>query len=210
MGLRLSDVGDIQHNYQLSVLYYDRHPVLVSRANVAMDLGRREYSSQLGYTPLPFINRPNDEPKHWAFWDDPKWSEGPFRLGYVNGLTSLDLTTVAFMASRIPLRRWKQGLSDENLFLANGDGFWSILQHKEFTNMLTGSYPSMQTAQERLGDKVRRVAFSRHWAVGLEDDKAKSLWFRGNKIGEAASFEKLQPSKKYEWLREPYSELQHG
>lgn len=110
------------------------------------------------------------------------------RLGYVN------VHGGVVYCSRIPVRRYKVGLSKEN-FVANHAAFCeyehgtmaavaqvSNLRGIELADCLMGRYPSLESAVERLKQGfVSAVAFDRQFAVCRQ----MQVYYKNNRVGKA-------------------------
>jgi hypothetical protein len=96
----------------------------------------------------------------------------PVELGWVNvGQDSSFMT-------RKPARRWRQGLSVDNISFLGGGGFMSF-PFKEMFNTIMGIYPTIEDSKEFLKAWMKKVAFSRDFSL----DKGKNLWYQGRIVG---------------------------
>lgn len=125
---------------------------------------------------------------------DPGLRQNNFKLGYCN----IDTNPLGFgvvknrtaYVTRIPTRRTKQGICQENLLLATtereigGVRFGDIHMTESVKDMLTGNYPSLDAACEAVVNGSYSMAFHRHFAVSYDDFRGDMvLMYRGNKIG---------------------------
>jgi hypothetical protein len=104
-------------------------------------------------------------------------------IGYVNHLGTASYLT------RIPVRRWKQGLSETNVNVLNSKGFSArtLLKSKGFSDMIKNKYPSLKKAAEELSSgRCESIAVSHNFAFITEGIDFYSLEYRGRKIGEAS------------------------
>lgn len=120
----------------------------------------------------------------------------PVPLGYVN------LKTRAEFISRIPRRRWKQGLSREAVSAPVSDIF---LKSRALGNCILNRYPAIEVSI--LLVKTHQVvssAFNREWAIG-SGVVAPNLMFRGKLVGIwTEEGPKLSPP--FEYLIESFEE----
>lgn len=113
----------------------------------------------------------------------------PVPLGNVNGEFGFGY------ASRIPHRRWKQGLRKEAIFLEHSP--WRFegvkLRSKSLRDTILGIYPSFDEAINKLGGDVRGYAFSRSFGVGFNDKRELKLFYKGNEIGDVGDNIYIKP-----------------
>jgi hypothetical protein len=200
MALTHQNVEDINHKYNGSVLYYNKKPIMCFGADPYKKV-KFEYLGP-GYSGGMNLDG--------AAVNDAKFADGPFRLGYVNGLMAINkdgekVETVAFV-TRVPIRKWKQGLTGQNI-QARGPGQWRFelaCKTQGMVDMLVEQYPSFWNATKALAVKMPMIAYHRHWAVGLNEADEFDLYYRGNKVGQADTPRKLAPSAKFEFLLEAY------
>jgi hypothetical protein len=86
--------------------------------------------------------------------------------------------------SRVPIRKWKQGLNLENLAIDHTKYGLKIMDFKfpsyELGLTIRGIFPTLEDALKLMKDKkYTKCAFTRNWAV----DKVGSLLFRGRIVG---------------------------
>ena len=121
----------------------------------------------------------------------------PVPLGYVN-----NVKTTSFL-SRMPKRRWKQGLSPAVLSLNVSEFF---LQSKALGNCILNRYPSFDKAYELIKEEKKlSCAFNREWAlrVGVLDP---DIMFRGTSVGIYTELGGVSLKPKYEYLTESFEE----
>lgn len=109
-----------------------------------------------------------------TYLGDPSIDITPVSLGYVNyphGATYL---------TRVPKRRWKQGIDREGISVTGSDfreGKW--LESSEVACCIEGEYPTKAVALALAIKKKSTVAFSRKFAV----DYNGGLFYRGKRVG---------------------------
>ena len=96
----------------------------------------------------------------------------PVKLGWVN------LRSNSVFATRKPVRAWRQGLALSNISFIGEGGFMSF-PLKEMFNTITNNYPTIEDCKVKLKSNVKRVAFSRSFALG----KDGVLWYEGRVVG---------------------------
>ncbi len=122
-------------------------------------------------------------------------------LGYV--MEGEDL----YLAMRKPVRRYKQGLTQENLLvkpvLKDAPGAMRRMGRIAFNSKaigktMLGQFPSVEDAfQQARARLVELIPFSRDWAVGTHDDEL-CLVFRGEVVGFVLdNSAKLMPERFY-------------
>jgi hypothetical protein len=128
---------------------------------------------------------------------DPNLAVNTFKLGYVNNTDGY-----VYFAARKPLRRYKQGLAEENVTFLSSNGLENAgvvsIFKKEFGNMLTGRYPSLNDALEQVkGGYARQIAFHKRMFVEQDPLGIQVLYYRNKKIGYSeGSFNfKLKPDQ---------------
>lgn len=188
---------DINHKYAKSIIFYKGDPVMCAGAvgeGIAYEkLGPkyREGEQQLGKA------------------DDDDFSDGPFKLGWLNGIGAVDddgnlIKSICYV-SRAPVRRWKQGLSSENLvFVGSYCSFNNACRMPEFVDMLKGKYPSYTQGWKVLSKDIRRIAYSRHFAIGIGKLDQMELYYRGQLVGQGEDAKHIKLAAKYQFLQEAY------
>ena len=111
----------------------------------------------------------------------------PVPLGYVN------LGDRVAYVQRIPARKYKQGLNNEN--------FWGDvdLRGNDLANCILGKYPTYAKAIETVIRMQCDVAFSRHWAVAHQGHR---IMYRGRDVGHYKEDGKVELSPGNEHLIE--------
>lgn len=147
----------------------------------------------------------------WCPIKDGKYNINEIRLGYVN------LGKNAYYLTRMPVRRYKQSLCNENVHIPrlseedmrNGLLFENIARHKGFSDCIFNIYPSFQEVMEMFAKNKEKesIAFSRSMAVQRDPVGLFKLQYKGRNIawGEASKF--VLPTEFY-YLRETINE--HG
>lgn len=134
------------------------------------------------------------------------------QLGYV------DYGDYSFYLCRRPVRTGKQGLDRGNVQIPTSAGplrtpnFDTLLQRKEFGNMLCGKYDSFEKVFHKIvgSEEPVKRAFSKTMALSVDDIESVSIWNRGIKVGIANNPRKYGPlfklPQKYRYLTEELQE----
>jgi len=87
---------------------------------------------------------------------------------------------VAYL-SRVPIRRYKQGLSFDNLHAIKSfrESLRYLHHFKDLNMTILGKYPSLKRAKESVDERNIHVAFSRTLSLGRND----CLFYKGQHIG---------------------------
>lgn len=101
---------------------------------------------------------------------DDHFDETPLPLGFVN------YRGMAHYCQRVPVRKWKQGLSQDNFVTKHlhtpllRTDFRSFIFENGFEEMVSGQYPSLQDAVRILnsGLEIESVAFGREFSIHKE------------------------------------------
>lgn len=123
----------------------------------------------------------------------------PVPLGYVN------LSSRAMYVSRIPRRKYKQGLNDQNIllkgYMLDGVRVTDLLRSKNLCRCINDEYPSLSDAIKH-AEEHESCAFSRKFAVRNEEELGVlSLQYRGSAVGIVMHGE-LQLNSSNQYLRE--------
>lgn len=108
----------------------------------------------------------------------------PVPLGYINYRAG------AHYLSRIPQRKYKQGLAYESLKMEGMSRGKEVLRSKALARCIAGEYPNHEEVIRRIKDGENiNLAFSRQFAIGEAPTfegtgGALSLLFRGRRVGE--------------------------
>lgn len=167
--MRYETEGDVKARLYNTVVMYKKRPVLITGVEdaetvVVQDLLTERHSE----VPLKDVDL---EPSHAP-------------LGYV--MHGEDV----YLAMRKPSRKFKQGLTGENLIVR------AVLQKgpqraqrvrfnyasKAIGRAILGEYPSIEDAFQKARQGASTVPYHRDWAVGTHDDEL-SLIFRGEIVG---------------------------
>jgi hypothetical protein len=163
-------VRDLRMMYQSSLVLWKGEPVYISEiddySKVKMyDLGTQKYKT-VKWIPENFI-------------------PPSVRIGYIN------LGTNCVYAHRIPARRYKIGLSQDNVIKIKQDHALSPAEEEEADNILsrfkssslynslTGRYPSLEEAFEEAKENRGFVAFDKQFAVGHD----RRVFYKGKAVG---------------------------
>lgn len=192
------NAADIDHKYSKSIIFYKGDPIMC-RGAAGVDtlayekLGPnyREGQHQIGNV------------------NDDNFSDGPFKLGWLNGIGGIDddgnvIKSICYV-SRAPVRRWKQGLSSENLVFTGGHcSFNNACRMTEFVDMLKGKYPSYAQSWKALSKETRRLAYNRHFAIGIDKLDQMELFYRGQLVGRGEDAKHIKLAAKCQFLQEAY------
>lgn len=174
------NAGDAGRYLAGTVCTWDGRPVYVS--DVRNGEARGSITARIHYLPYAM------SPEFWVDIADPRFNATQFRLGYMNCGDGR-----ARFVSRTPARIQSQGLCQGNTRfrgapegIAPSFGFKQAIREQGWVDMMTGVYPSMEGAQDRLANDARcaSVGISRDFAV-VRHPKFKKLFFleyRGREI----------------------------
>lgn len=138
---------------------------------------------------------------------DKNLSTAPIRLGMMNAGGD------AVFLERLPVRRYSQGLTQENLLTTRlgdsaatrGNGVRVPLRHnKDLVKTVKGEYPEFSEAISLIaGGDARSVAFGRNLAVELDDRLGLAfLWYKKQKIGYTDDADRFKIGPNFRFLRE--------
>lgn len=202
-------VEEINYRYTGSIIYKGKKPILVRDALHQRGDGHFVNGANLYYLEIGegFNLNQKDTPA-----SDPELSDGPFSLGYINGIEHQDdeghISADISYCTRVPVRKWKQGLTQQNLsFQGGGLTFNKACVTKGFMHMLQGVYPSFEEAKKNIGPRIRRIAYNRHWAIGVNKIGTYDLFYRGQGVGVGAkSPDQLELGPKFTYLQEAFND----
>ncbi len=186
-----------------TICMYDDAPVFVIRA-IAADRGVK-----IAYMPMPCT--PGRYPElttpgiKTAAVTDELWRAHDFCLGYINRPIR------AFYVSRIPVRRWKQGLNPHNLkpMVLLGE-YHHVLSDPHFTRMLRGDYPTLRAGAAAVMLQPGIVAFDRRWAIEYTEHELYWLHYRGKQVASSQDGQSFKLPRKFLYLREAILEFGLG
>lgn len=112
-------------------------------------------------------------------YTDDKFTYHPIRLGYMN------IGKNTFYLTRSPVRRQKQGLSQDNIVNQSNTRISSRwFPSKGLTHCIQGKYPSLKDALKLLNDrKTKGVAVDRDIALKLADTSTITIYFKERTVG---------------------------
>lgn len=185
-----------------TVIFYGEDPVYVFNAEPVNG------GVNIGYLPLP-LKADLDElairagKVEWAPCSDPKWRAHDLLVGYVNG----ERTKKSYYLTRMPLRKWKQGLTQENLLMPRGDVGWAgLCKAATFRDMLINKYPSFRAAKGQItnldGMESRGIAFHRHLSVYYDQKELFWLHYRGDAVASSHDGDVFHLPSKRKYLQE--------
>lgn len=205
--LQHQEVDDINRKYAGSILYLDGDPIMCNDGVAHRFEAGGKVVPVIRYYPLgPEVNL--RDPKVIRA-DDPTLADGPYLLGYMNKVRSVsaegDPIEIVCYVTRVPVRRWKQGVCQENLHFQGGlMNFRTACKIPEFADMLRGKYPSFKQAVKSLDDEHRAIAYHRHWAAALSKTGNIDVHYRGQLVGTGADVKSIKLGPKFEFLQDYY------
>lgn len=134
-----------------------------------------------------FVRHPFTGNTEYAELDDPRFNRfETLPLGFVNYFDRTTGMNTAF-AERLPVRRQKQGLSNENLNVSTLVGglrldYSRVTASEAFAEMTAGVYPTMDAALEAMVPGSS-VAVSRDFALRQAEGGLVSLFCRREEVG---------------------------
>jgi len=129
--------------------------------------------------------------------EDKGWNIRPIQLGYA------EMAGGWVYLSRIPRRKWKQGLHEQSVHIISGGTRHPVaLDEVNLPGLVDKHYPSLNEAVEMSEEEGNTVAFSPNFAI-----KRAKVFYKGREVGE---FNHGYPrlSKEFNWLREALEEAQ--
>lgn len=166
------------------------------------DYGQRLDASVCRYEGFPvYVRTINEREFHLykldelsgAVWktinpQDPNFDVASLPLGYIQWKNEVYYTT------RRPLRKFKQGIDEKSLLFSPLPGVASssraiaprsLLYSREFVDMVTENYPSLERALTSLAKKdgSGSLAISRHIALHINDVKVVHVFFKNEMVG---------------------------
>lgn len=205
--LQHQEVDDINHKYAGSILYLDGDPIMcVDGVNHIFAAGEKA-RAVIRYHAIGIEPGLRDAKVIRA--DDERLADGPYLLGYMNKVHTLTndgerVEAVCFV-TRVPVRRWKQGICQENLhFQGNMMNFRMACKIPEFADMLRGKYPSFNKAVKSLDEEHKAIAYHRHWAVALSKIGNIDIHYRGQLVGTGEDVKSIKLGPKFEYLQDYY------
>jgi hypothetical protein len=204
--LQHQEVEDINHKYSGTILYLNGDPVMCQDGVAHRFAVNEKAVSVIRYYPIGSDRIA--EPKMIRA-DDPILSDGPYLLGYMNKVRSVssdgDSINVCCFVSRVPIRRWKQGICQENLHFQGGMmNFRTACKIPEFSKMLRNEYPTFKQALKSLDDETRGIAYHRHWAVIQNKTGNIDINYRGQLVGTGEDAASIKLGPKFEYLQAYY------
>lgn len=190
---------EVNDKYSRSIILLENHPIYCLGVNPNSVFKMSYY----------YIGDPNN--KLDIGLQDARLTDGPFNLGYINSVPCVNdlgepVEQVSF-CSRIPVRKWKQGLTPENLYFQGKSLVYNkACSLKTFSDMIRGIYPSYQLIKNKLGDKPGCIAFHRHWALGIGKLEQVELFHRGQLVGQGEDFDRVKLAPKFSFLQEKLEE----
>lgn len=172
------------------IVKFGGYPVLVENVNADLEVRYRR---------LPLRDRDS------AHLTDPGWDWSPVSTGFLNHGDK------AIWSTRLPVRKWKQGLHHTNvMFSPNVEVALELLESEAFYRTMTGQYPQFEAVMKKVMDKVlKSAAFDRHYAIDRSGLGLPYLLHRGNKVGWLEG-DTLKLGDGYEYLREEVNEAIQG
>lgn len=154
MTLPYSREDEFRDRYLHTVIYFKGEPVYI--VDIAPSRGARDAGEvKLVYTRLP-QNYDTENKQYRELATHEGFTDSP-NLGYANAFAKpdyddeyKDVVKYGAYLSRMPIRRSKQGLFSESLYIPKGcnKGFIDLLYTPEFVDMLTGKYQSFKEIRD--------------------------------------------------------------
>lgn len=155
--------------------------------------------------------------KNYYELSDPKFEYHSMRLGYVNGRNH------AVYLSRMPARKIKQGLYNDNILItklpsavdeAGGRNaaprmtFQQIMKTQGFVDMCAGEYPTFDKVLKSMkaDGEVVSQAFSRQLALQKDGLGVLNLYYRGERVALSDNGDVFKTSADYSFLKEVMAE----
>lgn len=205
MSLLYQNADGIEDRYTKTVILHGDEPVYVEQYFV------RDPTGKLKEPVLHCRGIGPDFHKDLYFpVTDEKLRDGPFNLGYINGVQRFnnddDLITHPVFVSRVPVRKFKQGLSAANLsFSGRHLTYQQALTHKGFYHLMIDQYPDLKACAAELKKKATRgVAFARRWAFAKNRLGQIELHYRNTPVGVGDDVEDVKLAKPFKFLQEAY------
>ena len=183
--------------YSSSVIYYKNEPVWITGITPQRDSPEEEYEKKetppvyLNFQRLPYDSR-EDNRTHKFLASDENFSAVPIHVGYSNGFVVYhdktgDVTKRALYLTRMPVRRNKQGLCQQNLLLPRNSGtdFNHLLYSQDFIDMLKNVYTSFEDVKKKVytqRETVQSVAFDKKLALEYNVLGQFILYYKGQQI----------------------------
>lgn len=139
--------------------------------------------------------------QHRSILASKDWDWTPVPTGFVN------VRSRTFYVSRVPIRKWKQGLHRDNVkIVPQNPGGRDIIRTAEFAACVRRDYPSFEECMTRLDDKIAvSWAFHPEWAVERDPSGLTWLLHRSRKVGWLQDDE-AKLGEEYGYLKESYAE----
>lgn len=208
MGVPYKTAEEFNERMNNTIVWFNDEPVWV----VGLHPGGR---LKVSYCPLPTGKWTGGMPVVGerlavAPLSDNGWKAKDLLLGYVNDLHEVGRPVMATYITRMPVRRWKQGLTAENLDIPEGTGhnYWTLMALPAFKDALVGKYPVFQEAKatvmaiDKWGKDKARVAFSRSFALEYGADEILWLLYRGFRVANSPNGEVFRLPEAKSHLRE--------
>ena len=181
-----------------SIVMYKSKPVIITAIGMTQDSDPcLEATGEEGEIKIPLPSRHLDV--------------RPFPLGYLPKTKSFISDS---FAARLPVRRYKQGLDEENLIMPNNPmrpiEAWGKSELGMLGNCIDNRYPSLKealTAVEQYTGVVK--SFARKWAVSSKKDGNTLLIYRGREIGYIRDGQPVL-QEEYSYLKEALDEDRAG
>lgn len=194
---------EAEHRLGHTVILYDGKPVYINNIYPYNPANGKEPGIYLETYQLPAMAKADMLPLA-----DPKFEYHSMRLGYVNGKNN------AVYLSRMPVRKFKQGLNDDNVSVLHLPGvageaqprirFTNLMKTVGLVHMCAGEYPSFEKVLRSLqGDNdIVSQAFDRQLALGKDGLGMFNLFYRGERVAFTEDGKVFKTSADYSYLKE--------
>lgn len=176
-----------------TVILFDGKPVFIDAINYANDSDDIVLSG---------LSLPKFTPNEPISLHDPRWEAFDFPLGFMN--TSYH----AYYLSRRPVRRNRQGLSNDNMNATRADGqygqhFRELIEDPGFCDMFSNTYPTVREAEVRLrATDAQSAAFHKTLALVKDPTGVLKLSYKGRLVGYGSPKEGFRIPSEFKYLRE--------
>lgn len=207
-------VAEVNDRYKNSIIFKDGQPIYVFGGSTENRNSGDRLNPSFDYCPLDIAQKrgKGNWPHEYTPIIDPTVTDGPFKLGYFNGVKAESsegkVIEGAVYCARAPKRQYVQGLSPASIdFKSRTMTFGKAIMLPEFKDMLMGDYPTWKEATAALSKKIRLRAFRPRWAVGLSKLETANLFYRGSQVATGEDFGHLKFGPQYEFLKEAFQEV---
>lgn len=207
---------EFRDRYLHTVIYFKGDPVYINDVypGRSRDVDRNG-EIKLIYNKLP-LNYEGENKQYRELATHEGFTDS-HNLGYANAFAMLDydsneVTLFGAYLSRMPIRRNKQGLFGENLYLPKGvnKGFTDLIYSSEFTDMLVNKYQTFNQIRELVTTNRRKfgvMGFDPLFALKMNKLEQLVLYYKEDQIGYSTDGgDRFNLIKGKRWLAEQVEE----